>query len=61
MYEAGVRQVWLETATNNAAAVAFWQKHGYRTEAVLKNYYADRVDAYEMRKVLTVRQEKAKD
>ncbi len=53
MYDAGVRQVWLETATNNAPAVAFWQKHGYRTEAVLKNYYAEKLDAYEMRKNLT--------
>lgn len=48
----GVRTVLLETATSNAAAVAFWQRHGYRIEAVLKNYYPGRLDAYEMRKRL---------
>jgi ribosomal-protein-alanine N-acetyltransferase len=48
----GVRQLLLETATDNAAAVAFWQRHGYRTEAVLKRYYLGRLDAYEMRKIL---------
>lgn len=53
MQDAGVRQVTLETATNNQAAVAFWQKHGYRTEAILKNYYLDKLDAFEMRKHLT--------
>ena len=48
----GVRTVLLETATTNEAAVAFWQRHGYRTEAVLKRYYLGRMDAYEMRKIL---------
>ena len=48
----GVRHVLLETATDNASAVAFWQRHGYRTEAVLKRYYLGRLDAYEMRKIL---------
>jgi ribosomal-protein-alanine N-acetyltransferase len=48
----GVRAILLETATTNDAAIAFWQKHGYRTEAVLKNYYLGRLDAYEMRKLL---------
>ena len=48
----GVRTVLLETATTNAAGVAFWQRHGYRIEAVLKNYYPGRLDAYEMRKLL---------
>jgi len=48
----GVRTVLLETATTNEAAVAFWQRHGYRIEAVLKNYYPGRLDAYEMRKRL---------
>ncbi len=52
MAEAGVWQVWLETATDNSTAVAFWGKHGYRTEALLKNYYADKIDAYEMCKRL---------
>ncbi len=46
----GVRHVILETATNNHAAVAFWQKHGYRTQTVLKNYYLGTIDAFQMRK-----------
>jgi ribosomal-protein-alanine N-acetyltransferase len=48
----GVRHVLLETATNNEAGVAFWQRHGYRIEATLKRYYLGRLDAYEMRKIL---------
>ena len=30
----GVREVHLETAHDNAAAIAFWQKHGYRRRGV---------------------------
>ena len=48
----GVKFILQETATNNEAAVAFWQRHGYRIEAVLKHYYIGRLDAYEMRKIL---------
>src|SRR6202030_1985271 len=48
----GVRFILLETATTNEAAVAFWQRHGYRIEATLKRYYLGRIDAYEMRKLL---------
>jgi ribosomal protein S18 acetylase RimI-like enzyme len=48
----GVRSILLETATTNEAAVAFWQRHGYRIEATLKRYYLGRLDAYEMRKIL---------
>jgi|SRR5580658_373176 ribosomal protein S18 acetylase RimI-like enzyme len=47
----GVRSVLLETAIDNEGAVAFWKRHGYRSEAVLKRYYLGRLDAYEMRKV----------
>jgi ribosomal-protein-alanine N-acetyltransferase len=46
----GVRTILLETAIENEAAVAFWKRHGYRIEAVLKRYYLGRLDAYEMRK-----------
>lgn len=49
----GVRHVLLETAINNDAAIAFWQRHGYRIEATLKRYYQGRLDAYEMRKILS--------
>jgi ribosomal-protein-alanine N-acetyltransferase len=48
----GVHTVLLETAVDNEAAVAFWQRHGYRIEGVLKRYYLGRIDAYEMRKLL---------
>lgn len=48
----GVRTILLETAIDNEAAVAFWQRHGYRIEATLKRYYLSRLDAYEMRKHL---------
>lgn len=48
----GVRTVLLETATTNEAGIAFWERHGYRREAVLKNYYPGRLDAFEMRKRL---------
>ena len=47
-----VRTVLLETATTNEAGIAFWERHGYRKEAVLKNYYPGRLDAFEMRKKL---------
>ena len=47
-----VRTVLLETATNNEAGIAFWERHGYRKEAVLKNYYPGRLNAFEMRKRL---------
>jgi [ribosomal protein S18]-alanine N-acetyltransferase len=47
-----VRSVLLETAVDNATGIAFWERHGYRSEAVLQRYYLRRVDAYEMRKRL---------
>jgi ribosomal-protein-alanine N-acetyltransferase len=47
---AGVRSIELETATDNAPAVAFWQKHGYRTQGVIENYYPNGRDAYSMTK-----------
>ena len=49
----GVKTVLLETATSNEAGIAFWERHGYRKEAVLKNYYPGRLDAFEMRKKLS--------
>jgi ribosomal protein S18 acetylase RimI-like enzyme len=48
----GVHSVLLETSVENQSGIAFWQHHGYRTEAVLKRYYLGRIDAYEMRKRL---------
>ena len=49
---AGVRYVGLQTATNNEAGVAFWQRHGYRSSGVSRGYYLGRIDAYEMFKEL---------
>jgi ribosomal-protein-alanine N-acetyltransferase len=48
----GVRHVLLETATNNDAGVAFWQRRGYGIAATIKRYYLGKLDAYEMRKIL---------
>ncbi len=48
----GVRTVLLETATTNEPGIAFWERHGYRKEAILKNYYPGLLDAFEMRKKL---------
>lgn len=47
-----VREVQLETAHDNAPAIAFWEKHGYRKRGVLRNYYLDRIDALWMTKNL---------
>jgi ribosomal-protein-alanine N-acetyltransferase len=48
----GVKSVLLETAVDNESGIAFWKRHGYCTEAVLKRYYLGKTDAYEMRKKL---------
>jgi ribosomal-protein-alanine N-acetyltransferase len=49
----GIRQVELETAQDNVAAIAFWQKHGYRTRGVYRRYYLGRIDALAMTKPLS--------
>jgi ribosomal protein S18 acetylase RimI-like enzyme len=48
----GIRSVLLETSVENQSGIAFWEHHGYRTEAVVKKYYLGKIDAYEMRKKL---------
>jgi [ribosomal protein S18]-alanine N-acetyltransferase len=53
----GVREVRLETATDNHSAVAFWQKHGYRSLGIRKDYYPDR-DAFAMSKAIPSSAEK---
>lgn len=50
--EQGVRRVRLETAVENAAAVAFWQKTGYEIVGLLPRYYLERINAYRMEKEL---------
>jgi len=47
-----VREVGLETATDNTAAIAFWKKHGYRKTGVKKGYYPGGRDAFSMKKLL---------
>ena len=48
----GVREVTLETATDNDSAVAFWTKHGYRNRGIKKEYYPGGRDAFAMAKTL---------
>ncbi len=56
----GSGKVSLETATDNSAAIAFWQKHGYRTSGVLKHYYPNGLDAWAMSKTLGMSSQLAK-
>jgi ribosomal-protein-alanine N-acetyltransferase len=53
----GVREVELETAVDNAAGIAFWTRHGYRTVGTIPRYYLDRVDALCMTKALAAPKE----
>ena len=46
--QSGVNEVILETATENHSAIAFWEKHGYRTRGIWKGYYPGGRDAYAM-------------
>jgi ribosomal protein S18 acetylase RimI-like enzyme len=48
----GVREIVLETAIDNDSAIAFWQKHGYRTRGIWKGYYPGGRDAYAMIKTI---------
>lgn len=52
MKSRGVEEVWLETATDNDGAIAFWNKNGYRTRARLPQYYPNGGDAFAMSKNL---------
>ena len=49
----GVNEIGLETATDNESAIAFWQRHGYRTRGVWKGYYPGGRDAFSMTKRIT--------
>jgi len=49
----GVTKIEIETAVNNSAAIAFWNKHGYISRGVLKNYYPGGLSAYAMIKPLS--------
>lgn len=52
MADHGVREVALETAVDNDAAINFWHKHGYLTQGRIKNYYPGSLDALSMTKKL---------
>ncbi|MGB0036723.1 MAG: N-acetyltransferase [Candidatus Acidiferrales bacterium] len=56
----GVREVALETATDSESAIAFWQKHGYRTRGVWEGYYPGGRDAYAMTKMIAPRSRAAR-
>jgi ribosomal-protein-alanine N-acetyltransferase len=49
----GAQEIGLDTATDNAAAIAFWRKHGYREIGVRRLYYPNGSDAFAMRKSIT--------
>jgi ribosomal protein S18 acetylase RimI-like enzyme len=46
----GAREIGLDTAVNNGAAIAFWQKHEYRILGTRRDYYPGGIDAYAMAK-----------
>jgi ribosomal-protein-alanine N-acetyltransferase len=50
-----VRYIELQTATNNEAGIAFWQRHGYRSSGISAGYYLGRIDAYLMNKRLATK------
>jgi ribosomal-protein-alanine N-acetyltransferase len=49
---AGSRSVGLETAVDNAAALAFYKRHGYSVIRTWPRYYSNGVDALVMEKEL---------
>jgi [ribosomal protein S18]-alanine N-acetyltransferase len=48
----GATLMYLETATTNKAAIALWNKHGYRETGIIENYYGRGQSAFEMQKRL---------
>ncbi|MGA9938605.1 MAG: N-acetyltransferase [Candidatus Acidiferrales bacterium] len=46
----GATEIGLDTAVDNTAGIAFWQKHGYQIRGVRKDYYPGGLDAYAMAK-----------
>lgn len=53
LIQQGADLVFLETATDNKPAIAFYRKHGYTVLETIKGYYADGSDAYLMVKRLS--------
>jgi len=50
--EAGCEAVFLETAVDNLAALAFYKRHGYFLVKTLPRYYSNGVDAFMLKKDL---------
>lgn len=51
------RRVYLETAVDNLAAIAFYQRHQYSQARIIAGYYSNGVDALILQKdLLSVRQ-----
>jgi [ribosomal protein S18]-alanine N-acetyltransferase len=46
----GATEIELETAVDNDAAIHFWQRSGYLSRGILKNYYPGGLAAYAMMK-----------
>ena len=51
----GAREIWLETAVDNDAAIAFWKNRGYVARGRLSHYYPNGVDAFAMSRILAKR------
>jgi ribosomal-protein-alanine N-acetyltransferase len=50
--EAGCRAVFLETAVDNAAALAFYKRHEYFLVKTVPRYYSNGLDAFVLKKEL---------
>jgi [ribosomal protein S18]-alanine N-acetyltransferase len=49
----GIETYRLQVDTRNEAALAFYRKHGFKTERLIQNYYPGGRDAWEMVKQLS--------
>ena len=52
MQSVGCRAIYLETAVDNAAAIAFYKRHGYDVIKTVPRYYSNGVDALVLEKNL---------
>jgi ribosomal-protein-alanine N-acetyltransferase len=56
LHTAGCHGVILETAVDNAAAIAFYQRHGYKVVRTVHGYYSNGLDALVLSKRLVTKQ-----
>ena len=59
MISRGGQRMILETATANKAAIALWEKHGYRQMGIIESYYGPGQDAFRMGKELAAAREES--